>query len=277
MSQARRELEKRARNAILQEAFFRFESAVNLALMVVLAVLFPAYWWLFLALGLLIEGFIAFRTLRNPIINARAVAHIFERKFQPGKLQSRELREKMARAMEYLQQVETAVMRTKEGPMRDRLKRTTEEMVDWVEGVYQLAARLDAYRRDKVIKRDIQSVPQAIKNLRRRLRETDNPSLKQQIEKTIRDREDQYASLKRLEGTMEQADLLLERNLSDMGRVYSQILLMSSLKETSGQGEELQTQISEHVNQLEDLVEAVDEVHSGRALSQFETLEQSGF
>ena len=277
MSQARRELEKRARNAILQEAFFRFESAINFGVMLILATVFSSFWWLFLLLGILIEGFIGFRTLRNPEINAQAVAHIFAKKFQPGKLNSRELRAKIAKAMEYLQQIETAIMETRSGPMRDRMKHTTEGMVDWVEGVYRLAARLDVYQNDTLIKQDLKAVPAAIRELRKRLIETDHISVKEQIQKTIRDREDQFASLKDLEETMENADLLLERNLSDMGRIYSQILLMSSLKETSGKGEALQTEISEHVNQLDDLVQAMDEFQTGRATYQYDAIEQASY
>jgi len=243
----------------------------------VLMVILPAYWWAFLGLGALTEAFIAFRTLQNPAINAKAVAHIFEREFKPKALKAADLQQKTTKAVEYLQQVETAVLQTKAGPMRDRLKRTTDEMVDWVEGIFNLAARLDTYNQDTLIKQDLNAVPKAIQDLRRRLIETDDPQVKQQIQRTIEDREDQYASLKRLAGTMEQADLLLERNLSDMGRVYSQVLLMSSLKETSGHGENLQEEISEHVNQLEDLVEAMDEFHARPGDRRYSQLEQTSF
>ena len=275
MTQARRDLEKRARNAILQEAFFRVESAVTLALMLILAVIFSPYWWVFLILGILIEGLIAFRTLRNPEINARAVAHIFEKEFQPKNIKSRDIRHKLNKAMEYLQQVETAVLETKEGPMRDRLKRTTDEMIDWVSGMFQLATRLDAYQQDTLIRQDLKTVPNAIKDLRRRLAEENDPRVKHQIEETIQDREEQYTSLQRLDGTMQNADLLLERNLSDMGRVYSQVLLMSSLKETSGQGENLQGEISERVHELDDLLDAMDEFHSGPSKAHYQALEYS--
>ena len=264
MSQARRDLEKRARNAILQEAFFRWESALDLAGMLILAVLIPAYWWVFLLVGVVIELFIGIRTMRNPDINAKAVARIFEKEFQPKVVKSRELQAKMAQALEYLQQVETAVLESKDGPMRDRLKRTTEGMVDWVEGVYRLAARLDNYRQDQVITQDLKGVPEAIKSLRRRLAEADDPNLKQQIEETIRDREAQYASLKKLENTMENASLMLERNLSDMGRIYSQVVMMGSLNESAGKGADLQEAISEHVDQLQDQLEAMDEFHRER-------------
>lgn len=275
MSQARRELEKRARNAILQEAFFRWESALNLAGVLILAVLIPSYWWVFLLLGIIIELSIGILTMRNPRINAKAVAQIFERKFQPKAVKSRELQVKMDKAREYFQQVETTVLESKEGPIRDRLKRTTDGMVDWVEGVYRLAARLDSYQQDQVIANDLKTVPEAIKKLRQRLAGADDPNVKRQIEETIRDREAQYASLKKLENTMENASLLLERNLSDMGRIYSQVMMMGSLNESAGRGADLQEEISEHVEQLQDQLDAMDEFHRNRRDYRYGITEQA--
>lgn len=277
MSQARRELEKRARNAILQEAFFRWESALNLAGVLILAVLIPPYWWVFLLLGIIIELSIGILTMRNPRINAKAVAQIFERKFQPKAVKSRELQAKMDKAMEYFQQVETTVLESKEGPIRDRLKRTTDGMVDWVEGVYRLAARLESYQQDQVIANDLRAVPEAIKKLRQRLAEADDPNVKRQIEETIRDREAQYASLKKLENTMENASLLLERNLSDMGRIYSQVMMMGSLNESAGRGADLQEEISEHVEQLQDQLDAMDEFHRNRRDYRYGLTEQTSY
>jgi len=262
MSETRRNLEKRARNAILQEAFFRWESAINLALMMVLAVLFPAAWWVFVVLGLLIEVAIGVLTMRNPAINAKAVATIFEREFQPRTIRSKALRLKTAKAMEYLQKIEETVARTREGVLRDRLKRATEEVVDWVEAIYRIAVRVDTYNRNQLIARDMLSVPKTIKKLRRRLQEEDDPAVRRQIEKTIADRERQLQNLERLQNTMESAELQLERTLSALGTVYSQLLLLDTKGEAAGRAERLQEEISEQVHQLQDLSEAMDEVYS---------------
>jgi DNA repair ATPase RecN len=215
-------------------------------------------------LAIFIELAIGIVTMRNPAINAKAVAHIFERKYHPKTLGTPELRTEMDKALTYLQQVEAEVLSSKDGPLRDRLKRTTEEMVDWVEGIYNLASRLDNYSRDEIIRNDLRSVPETIRKLRKQLVESDDPNVRRQIEGAIQDREDQLTSLQKLQSTMENARLLLDRNLSDMGRVYSQVVLMSSLKESAGKATDLQTDISEHVDQLQDLVDAMDEFHTDR-------------
>ena len=261
MSEARRQLEKRARNAILQEAFFRWQSAVNIAGMLVLSVAFPSLWWLFVALGVVLELVIGVSTMRNPAINAKAVATIFQREFQPKQIQSAQLRQKTAKALEYLRRIEESVAQTKEGVLRDRLKRTTEEVVDWVEAIYRLASRVDGYNRNKLIARDMQSVPKMIEDLNQRLAKETDPAMRRQLEQTIADRKRQLANLQALEDTMERAELQLERTLSALGTVYSQLLVLDTKGESAGRAQRLQEEISEQVHQLQDLTSAMDEVY----------------
>lgn len=262
MSEARRQLERRARNAILQEAFFRPRSAILWSLVLIIVTLFPAFWWLILPLGL--GGWIlnGIETMRNPAINARAVAHIFDRQFKPRKLNSKELSQKAGRSLEYLQQIEEAIHKTREGVLRDRLKRTADEVVDWVEMIYRLAGRIDTYRQDQIIARDMNTVPRTIHQLRRRLAEEDDSSVQEQLRQTIADREQQLANLEKLHNTMESAELQLERTLSALGTVYSQLLMVGSRSETGNRAERLQSEISEQVHQLQDLVEAMEEYHA---------------
>ncbi len=262
MSEARRKLEKRARNAILQEAFFRWESAINVAVMMIAAVAVPALWWLFVALGVVLELGIGIATMRNPAINAKAVATIFRREFQPQKIKSKPLRKKTAKALEYLWRIEETVAQSKESVLRDRLKRTTEEVVDWVEAIYRLASRIDRYNRNQLIARDMKSVPETIDKLSQRWAAEKDPAMRQQLERTIADKKRQYANLEALQDTIEKADLQLERTLSALGTVYSQLLVLDARGESAGRAQRLQAEISEQVQQLQDITVAMDEVYA---------------
>jgi len=255
-------LEKRAQNAILQEAFFRWESAINIAAMGTLGFVFGQFWWAFAGLAVIIELAIGILTMRNPAINAKAVATIFQRDFQPQKLNSKDMRAKTTKGLEYLRRIEEAVNAVKEGVLRDRMKRTTDEVVDWVEAIYRIAQRLDAYAENRLIARDMLSVPKTINKLRRRLAEEDDPKVRAQIEKTIADRERQLANLEGLDNTMESAELQLERTLSALGTVYSQLLMLDTKGESTGHAARLQEEISEQVHQLQDLTAAMDEVYT---------------
>ncbi len=262
MSDARRELEKRARNAILQEAFFRWESAVNMAFILIGTVVVPSFWWVFVALGVVLELVLGISTMRNPSINAKAVATIFEREFRPREIRSDELRQKTKKALEYLRRIEETVGQTKEGTLRDRLKRTTDEVIDWVEAIHRLADRVDKYYGNRLIARDMMSVPKTIAKLRQRLAQEDDPSVRTQLEQTIADRERQLANLDNLQNTMEKAELQLERTLSALGTVYSQLLVLDTKGESAGRARRLQEEISEQVHQLQDITSAMDEVYA---------------
>jgi len=261
MSDARRDLEKRARNAILQEAFFRWESAVNVSLMMILAVAMPSVWWLFVGLGVVLELGIGISTMRNPAINAKAVATIFEREFQPKTLESKAMRQKLNKALDYLTRIEEAVMQSKEGVLKDRLRRTTAEVVDWVEAIHRLAIRIERYQSNKLIAKDMKNVPKIIDKLQVRWAQEDDELVRKQLERTIADRKRQYANLDNLQNTMESAELQLDRTLSALGTVYSQLLMLDAKSESSGRAERLQEEISEQVHQLQDITSAMDEVY----------------
>ena len=266
MSTARQALEKKARNAILQEAFFRLRSASILGASLVFGTL-GGIFNIFAGLGILFLGLVlwlasGFETLRNPKINAKAVAHIFEKEFKPPQVSSQTLNRQMKQAVEYLQQIEEAVNKTKEGVLRDRLKRTSDEVVDWVQAIYRLATRLDDYSKDEIIKRDLEAVPGTIKQLRQRLRTEDSPPIINQLEKTITDKERQLENLERLQNTMENAELQLQQTLSALGTVYSQLLLVDNQGASSGRAARLQEEISEQVHQLQDITEAMEEYYA---------------
>ncbi len=262
MSEARRNLEKRARNAILQEAFFRWESAVNVSLMMILAVAMPSVWWLFVGLGAVLELGLGISTMRNPAINAKAVATIFEREYQPNALKSKAMRQKLNKALNYLTRIEEAVMQSKDGPLRDRLRRTTTEVIDWVEAIHRLAVRIERYQENMLIAKDMRNVPKIIDQLQARWAQEDDEAVRRQLEQTIADRKRQYANLESLQNTMESAGLQLDRTLSALGTVYSQLLMLDAKSESSGRAERLQEEISEQVHQLQDITAAMDEVYA---------------
>jgi hypothetical protein len=261
MSEARRALEQKARNAILQEAFFRTRSAILWAGVLVLMAFLPAYWWAVLLLGVVLWGLNGVETMRNPTKNAQAVAHIFQQEFKPARLNSKDLSQKTVRALEYLQQIEEAVNRTREGVLRDRLRRTADEVIDWVEGIHHLAKRIDSYRQDEIIARDMNTVPQTLIALKRRLAQEDDAGVKDQIRQTINDRQRQLDNLEKLDNTIDKAELQLERTLSALGTVYSQLLLIDGRGDSTRQASKLQEEISEQVHQLQDLTEAMDEYY----------------
>ena len=89
MPTARSELRKKAQSAILQHAFFRWESAVVLAGTLLLAVLLPRpfpWWpvWGWPLLGLLGLTILVYTSLTDAETNARVVSELFQPAFDLG-------------------------------------------------------------------------------------------------------------------------------------------------------------------------------------------------
>lgn len=268
------ELERRARRAIFWHAFLRWESAVVVALSLVISSflgllaligLFPL-WWTFVALGIgfLFEAVVFVSSITDEKENARVVAALLRDQYKPKNLKSRKLKAQLNKALEYQGLIISTLQRTREGVLHDRLARATESVDDWIEAIYRLATRLDVYERNQVIKRDLRSVPLAIKNFKKRLAAEDNPTVQETLRNTIADKERQWKHLSRLQNTMEEAEYQLESTLASLGTVYAQLQTIDLRGAEKGRTERLHQEIDEQVAQLQDLSQAMDEVYRAR-------------
>ncbi len=271
------ELERRARRAIFWYALLRWESAVMIALTLVISaflagaaatvlkgVLSPSWALVALGVGLLAEAVIFVSSLTDEEDNARVVAAMLREQYNPRRLRSRKLQAQINKALEYRALIANTVRRTREGVLRDRLARATEPVDDWIEAIYRLATRLDAYELNQVIKQDLRSVPRAIENFKRRLVQEDDPAVQATLRNTIADKERQWEQLSKLQNTMEKAEYQLESTLAALGTVYAQLQAIDLRGAEKGRADRLRQEIDEQVAQLQDLSEAMDEVYQAR-------------
>jgi hypothetical protein len=270
------ELRKRAFWAMAGHAFFRFESAFIIGLTIVLTGLGLAgvwgpsgllnWWqpWYWVVFGLVAEALIFLSTLTDPEEGRKAVAAMLEEQFSPDALRSRALSERITKALEYRGGVEKVIREARSGVLRSHLEDDARQVDRWLDHIYRLAQRLDNYQQDKVIKQDMRSVPLALKNFRARLKEEDDPSVREQMEKTIVQKEAQWGALQRLENTMEKAEFQLESTLTSLGTVYSQMRNIEAKDVDSGRAARLSQDIADQVVQLEGIEEAMDEVYARR-------------
>jgi len=268
------ELERRARRAIFWYALLRWESAVMIALTLVVSAFLGLAAWLgrfpwrwaavALGLGLLAEIILVVSSLTDEEDNARVVAAMLREEFNPRRLRSRKLQAQLDKALEYRGLIANTVRRTREGVLRDRLARATESVDDWIQAIYRLATRLDAYELDPVIKQDLHSVPRAIENFKKRLAQEDDPAVQAALRNTIADKERQWEQLSKLKNTMEKAEYQLEGTLAALGTVYAQLRTLDLRGAEKGHADRLRQEINEQVAQLQDLSEAMDEVYQAR-------------
>lgn len=267
-------LERRARRAIFWHALLRWESAVIIALTLVifsfLALLSLAsgssfsFLWALVAVGvgLLTEAIVFYSSITDEEENAQVVANLLRDQYKTKHLRSRKRKAQLNKALEYQALIISTLQRTREGVLHDRLARATEPVDDWIEAIYRLAMRLDGYDQNQVIKRDLRSVPLSIEGFKKRLAAEDNPAVQKTLRNTISDKERQWEHLSHLQNTMERAEYQLESTLASLGTVYAQLQAIDVRGAEKGRAERLRQDIDEQVAQLQDLGEAMDEVYA---------------
>ena len=260
-------MQQAAQKAMLQNAFFRWESALTVSGTILLTVFyqqpFPFWpWWGWLVLGLLAEIFIVWSSLTDKAEQQRIVEGLFREQYNSRDIHDPKLRAKLSEAEQYHDRIRGMVEQQKSGILRDRLQETAGQVYDWIANMVRLARRIDAYQSDQVIQRDSKAVPGEVDDLTRRLSREMNPQIREQISANLASTQQLGANLQELNARMERADLQLDHSLAALGTVYSQMLLVGTADVDSDRAERLRGDIHNEVAALQDLVESLNEVYS---------------
>ncbi len=216
-----------------------------------------------LALGLAAEAVYLWLAAINEKDHAKAVADMLRPQvsFQPAAISDGELRAKVEKALEYWSRIDEAVAQVPPGALHDRLENTIREATNWLQAVHNLAQRIDTLQQNKVIEGDLKAVPKAIEDYKRKLERETSVEVQRQLERTIADKERQLRILQDLDDQKDKAAYQLDSTLSSLGTIYSQLLLVGSKDDAGSRVNRLQAEITEQVQRLEDLSDAMDEVY----------------
>jgi biopolymer transport protein ExbB/TolQ len=265
MPGTRSELRRKAQSAILQYAFFRWESAVVLAGMVLLTVLLPhpfPWWpmWGWSLLGLLGLAILVYSSLTDVETNARVVSELFQQQFDPRKVRDEALRREVETALEYQRRIEAQARRQRPGVLRDRLEDTADQLSDWIGNIHRLALKLDTYRWDELLAQERKAVPQEIERLAGRRRLEGDPAVQRELDAVLESKRRQWQTLRALDARMRQAELQLEQSMTALATVHSQVQLIDARDVDSGRSDRLQADIREQIEQLDDLIASINEI-----------------
>ncbi len=266
------DLRQRARGKLIQNAIFSLPSALIIAAAIILVGIgvripilgYPPLnlspvWWL-AGLAPLWLGVIGMNVARQQA-GKPAVSQAPREEFDLSRIRNPSLRMNVKQAIAYRERIDKAVKRFTDSAMQHRMQDVASQVEAWVQNIYALASRLDAFQNDEVIKKDLSDVPESIRRLKQRALQERDETIRRELDETIRRRQAQYNSLLKLETAMDRADLQLENTLTALGTVYSQMLLLDARDVDSSKAQRLRESITEQVNSLHDVLASMEEVY----------------
>ena len=270
------EMKQEIQKAVLSYAFFRPESALVIAITIILIGLsllnlswLPGKWWLWLLFGLVGEALIMLTTLRDEELYKQVVDRMFHREFDVNKLRSPDLRQKLSEALEYRGSIVKEIEREEDPVLDDYLSDMARGLEDWLAQVYRLAQGLDVYWHDPVIARDMETVPKELEEFEKRLAKEKEGSVREELEKTVAIKRSQWDTLRNLRDTMAKAQLQLENTLAAMSTVYTQVVLLGAKDVDSSRAQRLQQDMTEQISALADIGATMDEVYQMSSQSEY--------
>lgn len=271
MSNSRSKLEEKARKALLHYAIFRWESAVLIALTLLLAAFAPAVVpaiprWGWLLGGLIGEAALIYSSLTDPETGRQVIANMLRHEFHPERLSDRQLRQQVNEAFDYRGRIEAAIREKRDNVLKDNLSETARQIDEWLESIFSLAQRLDQYQNQQaILERDRQRAQKRIEELEEQLAEAQQEALQEQIQTNIKSLQRQITTIDTLESTMGRARLQLENTLSSLGTIFSQTMLVGARDIDSGRARRLRQEIADEVDELADILLAMEDVYAAQS------------
>ncbi|NLG50141.1 MAG: hypothetical protein GX552_08545 [Chloroflexi bacterium] len=260
------DLQRNANKAIVSHAFFRLESALTIALTILLAFFLPSplpgwQWWYWVVLGGIAEALIVYTSITDVRTAQWVLAAMVREQFDPKEIKTPKYRAKVEQALEYRDKIQAVIASTPTSILRTHLRESTSGVADWIAHIFTLALRLDTYERDQVLRRDLRELPASIDSLRKAADTTKNLETRQQIDLTLAAKKAQHENLLTLQSRMQQAELSLEQTLAALGSVYSQFQTIRAQKISGSGAKNLASNIHDQAQNLEDIIQAMDQVY----------------
>lgn len=264
-------LRRLIRRARLEYAAMRFESAVTIALTIILSpaayllagvLLLPAESWLAILLfGLVAEIALVTASVTDPKSGESHVGGLLEKHFGVIGINDSAIRRQVDRAFEYRIRIED-VLGGKRPALRDALSETVAAVDSWLSGIGSLAKRLDRLREDASFQAaDKFELRERIEDLERRSLEASDKKVQGQLRETAAGRKHQLRMIDELENLMERGELRLEHAVGALGTIYTQVTIFAARGMDEGDGARLNDEISGEIEQVDAVLAAMDRIY----------------
>ncbi len=170
--------------------------------------------------------------------------------------------EYLEQARDYQTKIEKSVKAISAASIPGNQKELLQQIDSLLVSIDDLVERIGSLRRNEVIRRDLQLVPKAIKDLEDQLDAEDDAAIQAQLQRTLKNRRKQLESLEALQNTIKRAEIQIESTLSQLGTIYSQLLTGQSTTQVADYSR-LAADVDEEVQVLNDYLLALREVKLG--------------
>lgn len=273
-SEKREELEKKVQRAFVENAFLRWESAVIIALTLILTavsafdVLALPNWapFVIFLLGLLIEAGLVASSLTDKDLYRKIMHDALRQEFDPKQIADKGLRSQFQEAINYRSRIESAIQEQPDNMLKDELMQTASQIDAWLEHIYNLTQKISRYRtREQIIERDRLRAQRRLEQLQQEMLLETDPAVRKQMEETMQGLQQQLETLEGVQNTIQRAELQIENSLAHLGTIYSQALLVDAKDIDSSRAQRLRQEISDEVTELNEVLLAMDEVYAGES------------
>ncbi len=264
----REKIRQRAFGALLMNAVLSWQVAVTVLFTVLLVILAPQpfeFWqdWFWLVGGALTAAAFVASNVTDPQAAQEVLSRQFESQYNLNEIKNRVSKDRVRDALEYRRNM-LALAKRANGAMRVSLLQTVEDVNDWIGHMHDLALHIDTFEGNDLVARDRQMVPQQLDKTRIRMEREQDPDVRRELERQVRQLEQQIANLDATVNSIRRAEIQLESTLSSLGTLYAQMSRLGTKEVDSARAQRLRLEIQDEVASLQDTIEAMDEVQAQR-------------
>jgi hypothetical protein len=170
-----------------------------------------------------------------------------------------DLKRHLLKAVHYTERIEQLLKNGANGHEQPLLR----QIQTWWQTIEAMARTLsDLSQNSDIIQSDLHDLPAAIAELEQQLAGETHPLLRADLEQMLGQRRRQQAALEQLQTTRRRAKIQIERTIAVLGTIYSQLLTYRSTFHVADY-QQLADNVAEEVQQLQDYLEALQEVKGG--------------
>jgi hypothetical protein len=265
-------MQKKVKSALIQQALFRWQNAVLIALAILLTAFLPQpfdFWpeWGWGALALVGVIAITLSSLGEREVQSAAMEDVLYNEYNPNEIKTLAIRERFLQSLKYRRTIDGMIAESHDGVVKTRLSDLADKVNQWTSYIYQLAHVLDEYERDPIVHKDPQAIQAEMGRIRAGMAGATSQGLIDESKNLIASKEKYLMTSAELKEKMQAASMQLEQSLDSMATIYTQLKLLETRDLQSVNTQAIDHDIDEQVNRMGDLIDGLQKAYQeGEAL-----------